>query len=435
MTLREEAPAADPATPRRSRIDGIDLARFLAIVGMMAAHLLVNDSFDITQPSSLANPGAWPAVFDGRSAALFGLLAGVSVAIVSRRPLSLGGTNVPMLRLNLFARGVVIAGIGILLEEIQYAIAVVLTVYGFVFIALALVVRQGPRRLLGMAAVSMLLGTGSVMLAELVPGSVWEPNGVIIKVFVGGMYPLFIWVGYGLVGMAVMRMGLHEVSLQRRMAAIGASVALAAYCLGAVVSRTLEHVELPGLSDLATGESQPSATDLGVPEIAPPVTDWRYVMLSAEAHSGGLLDVIGSLGVAVAVLGACLMICRSGRVLRLTRPLRDAGAMPLTIYILHILTAAVVGKMLFWQKAEFVDMLTGVLSTEGTDRELAVQMLTSWLVETTLTKWVLLAASIVLFPVFATLWRRRFAKGPAEEMLGRAVARVTAEAPPVTWQR
>ncbi len=429
-------PAADPATPGRSRVDGIDLARFLAIVGMMTAHLFVNDSFDITQPSSLANPAAWPAVFDGRSAALFGLLAGVSVAIVSRRPLSLGGTHVPLLRLNLFARGVVIAGIGVLLEEIQYAIAVVLTVYGFVFVALALVVRAGPRRLFGMAAVSMLLGTGSVMLAELVPAEVWEPNGVIISVFVGGAYPLFIWVGYGLVGMALMRLGLGEAGLQRRMVAIGATVAVVAYSLGAVVSRTLAHHEIPGLSDLATGEPQPASTDLGMPDIAPPVTDWRYVMLSAEAHSGGLLDVVGSLAVAVAALGVCLMLCRSDRVVRLTRPLRAAGAMPLTIYILHILTAAVVGRMLFWQKSELIGIVTEILDGgDGAEHELAMQMLTDWMVETTLAKWALLVASIVLFPVFATLWRRRFAKGPAEELLGRAVGKVTAEAGPVSWSR
>lgn len=436
MTTSEEAAGiARTAAPARPRIDGIDLARFLAIVGMMTAHLWVNDSFDITQPASVLNPGAWAAVFDGRSAALFGLLAGVSVAIVSRRPLALGGAEVPLLRLNLFARGVVIAGIGLVLEELQYAIAVVLTVYGFVFVVLALVVRQGPRRLLVLAAGSMALGTASVMVAELVPTTVWEPNGIIIRVFVGGMYPLFIWVGYGLVGMAVMRMGLADPAVQRRMTAVGGAMALGAYALGAVVSRTWTHVSLPGIEEFATGEPQPDVTDLGMVEIPAPASDWQFILLSPDAHSGGVLDLIGSLGVALAVLGACLIACRSERVLKLTGPLRAAGAMPLTLYILHVLSASVVAKLFFWQKAEFMELLLTTQVTEGPEHERAMEALMSWLVETTLAKWVLLLTSIILFPLLATLWRRRHDKGPAEELLSRAVAGVTAESPPVTWQR
>lgn len=435
MTTTEEASAGQHAGAARSRIDGIDLARFLAIIGMMTAHLWVNDSFDITQPASVLNPGAWSAVFDGRSAALFGLLAGVSVAIVSRKPLALGGAEVPRLRLNLFARGVVIAGIGIVLEELQYAIAVVLTVYGFVFIILALVVRQGPRRLLVLAAGSMVLGTASVMVAELVPSTLWEPNGIIIRVFIGGMYPLFIWVGYGLAGMAVMRMGLHDPSVQRRITAVGAVMALGAYSLGAVVSRVWTLVSLPGLEELATGEFQPDAMDLGMVELAAPTSDWQFILLSPNAHSGGVLDLIGSLGVALAVLGACLIACRNERVLKLTGPLRAAGAMPLTLYILHVVTAAIVAKLFFWQKAEFMELLESTLVTGGPEHERAIELFMSWLVETTLAKCALLIVSIIAFPVLATLWRRRHAKGPAEELLSRAVAKVTAESPPVTWQR
>lgn len=436
MTTTEEAARPGHATGRpRPRIDGIDLARFLAIVGMMTAHLWVSDAFEITEPSSLLNPGAWAAVFDGRSAALFGLLAGVSVAIVSRRPLTLGGAEVPRLRLNLMTRGVVIAGIGVVLEELQYAIAVVLTVYGFVFIALALLVRQGPRRLFALAAGSMVLGTLSVLVADLVPTSVWEPNGVIVRVFVGGMYPVFIWIGYGLVGMAVMRLGLHDPVVQRRVTATGASMALVAYALGAVVSRTWTHVSLPGIEEFASGEPQPAVTDLGMVELAAPVSDWQFILLSPDAHSGGVLDLMGSLGVALAVLGMCLLACRNERVLRLTAPMRAAGAMPLTIYILHVLTAAVVAKLFFWQKTEFMELLMTSVTTAGPEHEQAMELLMAWMVETTLAKWALLAASIIAFPVLASLWRRRHAKGPAEELLSRAVAKVTADSPPPNWQR
>jgi hypothetical protein len=249
------------------------------------------------------------------------------------------------------------------------------------------------------------------------------------------MYPLFIWVGYGLVGMAVMRMGLADPAVQRRMTAVGGAMALGAYALGAVVSRTWTHVSLPGIEEFATGEPQPDVTDLGMVEIPAPASDWQFILLSPDAHSGGVLDLIGSLGVALAVLGACLIACRSERVLKLTGPLRAAGAMPLTLYILHVLSASVVAKLFFWQKADFMELLLTTQVTEGPEHERAMESLMSWLVETTLAKWALLLASIILFPLLATLWRRRHDKGPAEELLSRAVAGVTAESPPVTWQR
>ena len=58
-------------------------------------------------------------------------------------------------------------------------------------------------------------------------------------------------------------------------------------------------------------------------------------VLSAEAHGSGLGETIGSGGFAIAVIGACLLLCTtpSGGMTVVgwaTLPLRATGAMPLT---------------------------------------------------------------------------------------------------------
>ena len=59
------------------RIAGVDLARGLAVIGMIAAHVLWIEDFDF------ADAATWVAVVDGRSSILFATLAGVSIGLVT----------------------------------------------------------------------------------------------------------------------------------------------------------------------------------------------------------------------------------------------------------------------------------------------------------------------------------------------------------------
>src|SRR5687768_15879130 len=64
----------------KARNYGLDLARGLAVIGMILAH--------VDTPQNLSwSPSSWQALVYGRSAALFGVLAGVSIALLS------GGTR------------------------------------------------------------------------------------------------------------------------------------------------------------------------------------------------------------------------------------------------------------------------------------------------------------------------------------------------------
>jgi uncharacterized membrane protein YeiB len=63
-------------------------------------------------------------------------------------------------------------------------------------------------------------------------------------------------------------------------------------------------------------------------------------VLADGAHSGGVLETVGSGGFALAVVGLCLLICRTpARIVLL--PVRAVGSMPLTAYVGQIVAWAV----------------------------------------------------------------------------------------------
>ena len=80
---------------------------------------------------------------------------------------------------------------------------------------------------------------------------------------------------------------------------------------------------------------------------APAVAGRPYLstVLTAEDHSSGLWEVIGSGGFALATIGVCLLLCRTP--LRwVAVPLRAVGSMPLTAYVLQLVVWALVALAL-----------------------------------------------------------------------------------------
>jgi uncharacterized membrane protein len=96
---------ADTASSR-PRVTGVDVARGLALLGMMAVHVF--DTFDDGAPS------ASTVIAGGRSAATFALVAGVSVAFLSGGRSVVQGRARSAAAAGLAVRALVIGAIGLL---------------------------------------------------------------------------------------------------------------------------------------------------------------------------------------------------------------------------------------------------------------------------------------------------------------------------------
>ncbi|MGW8481495.1 heparan-alpha-glucosaminide N-acetyltransferase domain-containing protein [Microbacterium sp. NPDC055903] len=286
------------------RIPGIDLARGLAVIGMLAAHLLETE-----EQWLWADPSTWSSIVNGRSSILFAVLAGVSIGLVTGAASPLPREWMMIARGRIAVRAGLLWVLGILLVLTGVPVYVILPAYGILFLLSVPFTGRGARFLLLTAG-----GAGIVMallqpLIEELP--LWYgPGAGLAEDLLGWAYPFTVWIAYVLAGMGLARADLTRSVTQLRMLVIGAGLAVVGYGLS----------EVPVSSDSLYLQ-----------------TVWQAV-----PHSQGLLEVFGSGGFAVAVIGACLLVCRLDAVRLITLPMRATGAMPLTAYTAQILVWALV---------------------------------------------------------------------------------------------
>ena len=194
---------------RSDRVLGIDLARGLALFGMMATHILPR----IDEAGALTVVGH----LQGRASALFAVLAGISIILSTRTVLRVPGARAwSAAAAGLVVRGALIAVIGLFLGELPSGIAIILVNYGALFILAPLFLRF-PTWLLGATAwawfllaplVSHAVRTGRVGDTDLVmPAftSLAAPD-MWIGLVLTGYYPLLQWLGYIVLGMWLARL-------------------------------------------------------------------------------------------------------------------------------------------------------------------------------------------------------------------------------------
>ncbi len=280
------------------RIPGIDLARGLAVIGMLAAHLYA-------LPGVVwADPATWVGLPAGRSSILFATLAGVSISLVT------GGTRLlpPGARASrrrwLTARAVVLWLIGIAVILTGVPVYVILPAYAVLFLAATLFLGLSARALgLWAAGVALLVPW---VLPALSGALFWEsPPGEALALVVGWAYPAPLWLAFLLAGMALGRLELSRTGVLVLLAVGGAVIAVLAEALAALF----------------------------------PAEEGTYLaeVWTAGAHSGGLLEVWGSGGFVVALIALSILVCRVRVARALVFPLRAVGSMPLTAYCAQLL--------------------------------------------------------------------------------------------------
>jgi uncharacterized membrane protein len=368
-------------TAARPRVTGVDLARGLALLGMMAKHI-----FDDT---TAHGPTATGLIASGRSAATFALVAGISVAFLSGGRRVLHGGPRRAAAAGLAVRALMIGAIGLLLGYAGSGIELILAYYA-VFFLLSIPLIGLPRRVLaGLAVTFALVGPVLLLVAarlELPDSGTAEPTfttlltdpvGLLVQVFLTGDYPVVAYMAYLCAGLAIGRLDLTSRRLAVWLLGGGLALAVAAKAVSDVLL-----YPLGGLDRLVAGSGQDAITLLWDPEQE---SSWWYLAL-ASPHAHTQLDLIHSLGSAMAVLGASLLVTRIAVVDRLLRPLVAAGAMSLTIYSAHVLVLAS-GLLEDWELAQYLLLVVGSL-------------------------------------IFATLWRRWRGRGPLEALVGSATAQV-----------
>lgn len=322
------------------RVVGVDVARALALVGMMATHML---------PGLVGTHVPWAQqVAGGRASALFAVLAGVSVALVSGRTRPAHGRARYAVSTRLVVRSLVIGAIGLTLGLVPTGIAVILAYYAVLFLlglpflglrAPALAVLAGVWALAG-PVLSLVLRPHlpAHEVGSPTPGSLASPLHLLNELLFVGYYPAAVWLAYLLAGMAIGRADLLRKGIEVVLLAGGAALAVAAMVLSrALLSRDDAWAALgatyPDQGVGADHELLAAALTHGLHGTTP--TDSWWWLATVAPHSGSPLDLAQTIGSAMAVLGLCLLGTRVRP--RVWAAVFGAGAMTLSLYTLHVL--------------------------------------------------------------------------------------------------
>lgn len=352
MTSRSAAapPSAAKEPASGGRFTGIDAARGIALLGMMATHLLA------TLESDASLTPTWVGLaFSGRAAALFAVLAGVGLALSTGKQRALGGAALLAAKRGIALRALVIAAVGLSLGSFEVDIAVILVHYAVLFVCVLPFIGLGVKALCAWAAGWIL---GSPVLAFLLrpwlmaadpplqlnhnPGWVdlSMPGRLLGDLFLTGYYPVLQWLSYLLVGLIIGRLALATQVLPVLLLVGGAVVAVFAKVLGTVAME--EWGGRAALQSILTDPHYPLDSLLQVNLSGVRQEGSWWWLASSAPHSGTTLDLLHTSGVAAAVIGLCLLIGRlADRLdLDLLLPLRGAGAMTLTLYTVHVAVVA-----------------------------------------------------------------------------------------------
>lgn len=306
---------------REGRLVGLDVARCLALLGMVATHVL-----DERTPSGDLAFGQWLA--GGRASALFAVLAGVSLALMTRTRLR--GAPLARRTAAIAARALLIAVLGLVLGGLETGLAIILTYYGLFFLLGLPFTVLGARTLAVLAAVWVVAApvVSYLLRPELPPrgyasphvGQLGDPWQLTTELLFTGYYPVVPWLAYLLAGLALGRADLRSRDLLVALALGGLGVAI----LATQVSRSL--VDPVVASENATGMFGNTPTD-----------DWHWLLVVAP-HSSTPFDIVQTLASAVFVIAVCLLAEQAlpRAASAVLAVVFGAGAMTLTLYSLHV---------------------------------------------------------------------------------------------------
>lgn len=366
------------------RVLGVDIARALALLGMIAVHLF---------PALRADGSLHPAygIAAGRSAALFAVLAGVGLALSTGGPKTYDGLALRAARAGVLARSALLLCLGLLLGAVNSPPLVILAYYGLLFVVAIPFLGLSARALALLAALSATVVPALSHLARmhLDVAPVGEPGGrqLLVELLLTGTFPALPWTTYLFVGLALGRLDLRRGATALWLVVGGAALAVWAKIVSSTLLEAAGGAErlkasMPADAGYAFLRQNVSGRLEAGLFGTTPTTDWRWLLISSP-HSSTTFDLVHTSAAAAGVLGLCLLVTHHApRWLYL--PLVATGSMTLTLYSAHVLALA-----------DFSPVL---------------------LLDNRLQLWL---GHVVTVMVAATLWRTWVGRGPLEGLAAR----------------
>lgn len=303
------------------RIDGLDIARAFAIVGMVIVNYKISMSAEDTGRPALT---FFAALFDGRAAATFVILAGIGASLGSRRARIAGdATARRAARRTLAKRALFLFVVGWAFFPIWPAD--ILHYYGVYLAIGAVVLFVSNRQLLWLAAGAIVVSSLFIVtfdsfanwdLDDYSYNGITTPSGFFRNLFVDGFHPVFPWVAFYLFGMWLGRTDLRDPAWRRTLA-IRSAIAV-------VITEAAAWILLgPKGSNLDNIDDE----------------SWRW-LFTVEPIPPLPLYLVAGTGTAVLVIVGSIWL-GNNLAEKVKEPLVATGQLALTMYLAHVLVGLV----------------------------------------------------------------------------------------------
>lgn len=303
------------STIEPGRVYGFDVARAIAILGMVIVH------FSLVMSSDHGGTGWLNAMLeflDGRAAATFVILAGIGVTLMSQRAIrSTEPDAIARARRVLIRRGICLLVLGFV--NLRIWPGDILRVYGVSLVVASRLVTASSRWLL-LSALGCVAGFFVLLVvldyeqnwdwSTMTYHRLWTTTGLLRNLFYDGFRSVFPWSGFLFFGMWLGRLDLRNPAMNLRVFCVSAGTVLIAEFLSWLcVSYLLVH---------AQGMDAETIKALFGTGSMPPLP----------------LFLLASGGTAVSCIALCVRLADAWPAC--LRPLADTGQLALTWYFAHI---------------------------------------------------------------------------------------------------
>ncbi|WP_281019000.1 MULTISPECIES: heparan-alpha-glucosaminide N-acetyltransferase domain-containing protein [unclassified Minwuia] len=290
--------------PEHARLEGLDLARYFAFVGMV----IVNFKIAMGAGGDDGILNTLTSALEGRAAATFVVLAGIGLGLA-------GGRGLDQTIAVTLKRALFLLVIGLL--NMTIFDADILHYYAIYFLFGVLLLSLGTRALLGIIGGLNIAFVIMILALDYDAGwnwdtytysDFWTPTGFVRNLFFNGWHPVIPWLGFLVFGIVLSRTSLANRATQMKL----------------IISGAIALGLAEGTSALLANQLAPVSLELGALVTTDPVPPMP-------------LYTLAGLGAASLVVGVCLLLSNRLRAIGVVRLLVPAGRQTLTLYLAHVL--------------------------------------------------------------------------------------------------
>lgn len=299
----------------KKRIIGINVARALAVIGMIIVNFKVVFG---------ANGTGWlksfAQLFDGKAAATFVVLAGIGLALMTNSAVRNNHSEkLKTARIRILKRAIFLFVVG--LSYIWIWPADILHFYGIYMLITLFFIRKSSKIILTGTLGFILLFPIMIFLlnyethwnfSTLEYAGFWTLDGFLLNLFYNGFHPVIPWTAFMLFGLWYGKQNLYDNAFLKKSLWISSTVFM--------ITQVLSH----GSIFLLSNGNQATAKELSSLLGTSPMPPMPFYM-------------VNGISISVVIISSCILLARRFEHNKLIQLFNKTGQLALTFYVFHVI--------------------------------------------------------------------------------------------------